>query len=292
MQVMVSVIMITYNHEKYIEEAVNGVLMQKTDFDYELIVANDQSTDQTDSVIKRILSEHPLSSRVHYIEREKNIGMIENFIDAARKSRGKYIALCEGDDYWIDPLKLQKQVDFLEQNEEYSMVCHDAQIIDDMSGTSYLDFTPAHQKQICSTKDLFGSNFCTTASIVFRKESISSVQSPEFKVLAGDLFLKLLVSLNGLLFRMYEVMSVHRITATGATVNLRKNRPELLRSRIVLFDYFNNISGQKYNKYIRIETLLLESYLDYLNSKSLIRTVMLKIYRKVLFIKRKKVFRN
>lgn len=291
-QVLVSVIMITYNHEKYIEEAVNGVLMQKTDFDYELIVANDQSTDQTDSVIKRILSEHPISNRIHYIEREKNIGMIANFIDTARQSKGMYLALCEGDDYWTDPLKLQKQADFLEQNKEYSMVCHDAQIIDDVSGISYLDFAKRDQKQICSTKDLFGNNFCTTASILFRKQSISSVDYPEFKLLAGDLFLKLLVSLDGPLFRMYEVMSVHRITATGATVNLKKNLPELIRSRIVLFDYFNKVSGKKFNKYIRIETLLLESYLDYLNSKSSIRTALLKVYRKALYIKRKKVFSN
>ena len=289
-QILVSVIMITYNHEKYIEEAVNGVLMQKTDFDYELIVANDQSTDQTDSVIKRILSEHPSSSRIHYIKREKNMGMVANFIDTARQSEGKYIALCEGDDYWTDPLKLQKQVDFLEQNNKYSMVCHDAQIIDEVLGTSYLDFTPPHPKQICSTKDLFGNNFCTTASILFRKQSISSVELPEFKVLAGDLFLKLLVSLNGLLFRMYEVMSVHRITATGATVTLKKNLPELIKSRVVLYDYFNKISSKKFNKYVRIETLLMKSYIKHLNSKSAIKTAMLKAYRKALFIQRKRVF--
>lgn len=291
-QVLVSVVMITYNHENYIEEAVNGVLMQKTDFAYELIVANDQSTDQTDSVIKRILSEHPLSSRVHYIEREKNMGMIANFIGTVRQSKGKYIALCEGDDYWTDPFKLQKQVDFLEQNEEYSLVCHDAQIIDEVSGKTYRDFTSPDQKQICSTKDLFGSNFCTTASILFRKESISSFELPEFKVLTGDLFLKLLVSLDGLLFRMYEVMSVHRITATGATMTLKRNMPELIRSRILLFDYFNKVSGKKFDKYLRIEILLLKSYLDHLNSKSFVKTVLLKVYMKTLFIKRKRVFRN
>ena len=290
MQVLVTVIMITYNHEKYIEEAVNGVLMQKADFDYELIVANDQSTDQTDSVIKRILSEHPLSNRIHYIEREKNVGMVANFIDAIRQSNGRYIALCEGDDYWTDPLKLQKQVDFLEQNQEFSMVCHDAKIIDEVSDTSYLDFASIHPKQICSTKDLFGNNFCTTASILFRKQSISSVEFPEFKVLTGDLFLKLLISLNGLLFRMYDVMSVHRITETGATVNLKKNLPELIKSRVLLYDYFNKVTEKKFNKYIGIETLLMKSYIEHLKSKSAIKTAMLKVYSKVLLIKRKRIF--
>ena len=289
---MVSVIMITYNHGKYIEESVNGVLMQECNFDFELIIANDDSTDQTGSIIKRILTEHPRSSNIQYIQRDKNVGMVANFIDAVKQSKGKYIALCEGDDYWTDPLKLQKQVGFLEENNDYSMVCHDAQIIDEVSAISYLDFTPAHQKQICNTKDLFGNNFCTTASILFRKQAITSFRFPDFNVLAGDLFLKLLISLDGPLYRMYDVMGVHRITANGATVNNRKDIQGLIKSRIVLFDYFNKLSEKKFNKYIRIETLLMKNYIDYLNCKFFIKTVILKVYIKALYIYRKRVFSN
>lgn len=292
MEIMVSVIMITYNHEKYIEEAVKGVLMQKCDFDFELIIANDDSTDRSDTVIKHILSEHPQSSKIKYIKRNQNVGMAGNFIDALKQSKGKYIALCEGDDYWTDIMKLQKQVDFLEKNNDYSMVCHDALVIDEVKGISYPYFTQAHQKQICSTKDLFGIHFCPSASVLFRKQALQSFDFPDFRILAGDLLLKLLISLSGLIYRMYDVMSVYRITGHGATEYNNKHQKELILNRIVLFDYFNKVSEKKFNKYIRIETLLMESYVDYLNSKSYIRTAILKIYRKVLFLHRERVFNS
>lgn len=118
---IVSVCMITYGHENYIEEAINGVLMQECDFEIELILANDCSPDKTDEVIQHILKTHPRTSIIKYIKHEKNIGMSPNFIFAMEQCKGKYIALCEGDDYWTDPLKLQKQVDFLDVNLDHSI---------------------------------------------------------------------------------------------------------------------------------------------------------------------------
>lgn len=111
--------MITYGHEKFIEQAINGVLMQECDFEVELIIANDCSPDQTDSVIQNIIANHPKSSRIKYFKHDKNIGMMPNFISALQQCNGKYIALCEGDDYWTDSLKLQKQFDILENNPDY-----------------------------------------------------------------------------------------------------------------------------------------------------------------------------
>ena len=118
-QPKVSVCMITYGHEKFIEEAINGVLMQECDFVVELIIANDCSPDKTDAVIQNILCNHPRASWIKYIKHDKNLGMMPNFIFAMQECKGKYIALCEGDDYWTDPSKLQKQVDFLEANSDY-----------------------------------------------------------------------------------------------------------------------------------------------------------------------------
>lgn len=116
---LVSVVMITYGHESFIEEAINGVLMQECNFEIELIIANDCSPDKTDEVIQHILKTHPRASRINYIKHEKNIGMMPNFIYAMQKAKGKYIALCEGDDYWTDSYKLQKQFNILENNPEY-----------------------------------------------------------------------------------------------------------------------------------------------------------------------------
>jgi len=120
---MVSVLMLTYNHQEFIAQAIEGVLSQKTTFDIELIIANDYSTDNTDSIIKKIIEkDNNAKEKIKYINNSKNIGMQPNFILAYNHCKGKYIAECEGDDYWTDPLKLQKQVDFLEANPDYGMV--------------------------------------------------------------------------------------------------------------------------------------------------------------------------
>lgn len=120
-RVLVSVVMITYGHEKYIRQAIEGVLMQQGDFDLELVIANDCSPDNTDAVVQDVLSHHSNAHWIRYVRHEKNIGMMPNFIFALQQAKGKYIALCEGDDYWTDPCKLQKQVDFLEANPDYSI---------------------------------------------------------------------------------------------------------------------------------------------------------------------------
>lgn len=127
---LVSVCMITYNHEQYIEEAILGVLMQKCDFGVDLIISNDNSPDKTDEIIQNIIKNHTNGSWIKYFKQEKNLGMMPNAVFALNECKAKYIALCEGDDYWIDPLKLQKQVDFLENNENYSLTIHNVERID------------------------------------------------------------------------------------------------------------------------------------------------------------------
>jgi glycosyltransferase involved in cell wall biosynthesis len=130
---MVSVIMITYGHENYIEEAINGVLMQEGDFDLEVIIANDNSPDKTSEVIKKIMSNHPKSQLIKYFRNKMNLGIIGNFLHAMSQGTGNYLALCEGDDFWIDPLKLQKQLSFLESNKEYVLTGHHRIIVDENS---------------------------------------------------------------------------------------------------------------------------------------------------------------
>jgi len=119
----VSVVMITYGHDLYIEQAIRSVLHQKYSSEVELIVANDNSPDRTDEIITKLINEHEKSGSIKYINREMNIGMMPNFLDAVKQATGGYIAICDGDDYWLDCYKLQKQVDFLSQNRGYSFTC-------------------------------------------------------------------------------------------------------------------------------------------------------------------------
>ena len=114
-----SVIMLTYNHAPYLKEAIEGVLMQQTDFRTELIICNDASPDNSDEIIKPYAEKYP--DIIRYFRHEKNIGFVENQRFALKKTRGKYVAYCEGDDYWTDENKLQFQHDFLEANPEFVM---------------------------------------------------------------------------------------------------------------------------------------------------------------------------
>ena len=116
---LVSVIMLTYNHAPYLQEAIEGVLMQKTNFKFELIICNDASPDHSTEIIKLFAEKYP--DIIRYFYHEKNIGFEENQRFAFKQCIGKYVAYCEGDDYWTDENKLQFQFDFLENNPEFVM---------------------------------------------------------------------------------------------------------------------------------------------------------------------------
>ena len=128
----VSVCIITYNHEKFIEKTLSSIVMQKTDFPFEIIISNDCSTDTTDEIIKNFINSTSFKE-ITYYNHGKNIGANTNFIFVQKKALGKYIAFCEGDDYWVDELKLQKQFDLLEEGKDISL-CFTSRIIVDQLG--------------------------------------------------------------------------------------------------------------------------------------------------------------
>ncbi len=136
---LVSICCITYNHENYIRDAIEGFLMQKTSFPIEIIIHDDASTDNTAQIIKEYEDKYPdLFCNIFQNENQWSKGggsIFARFVYP--QARGKYIALCEGDDYWTDPLKLQKQVDFLEENSEYSLVWSDVDKLIQDSAVTY-----------------------------------------------------------------------------------------------------------------------------------------------------------
>jgi glycosyltransferase involved in cell wall biosynthesis len=119
---LLSIVTITYNHEPFIAKTIEGVLMQQVKFPIELIIAEDCSTDGTRAICQQYAEEYP--DLIRLITSDSNVGAIANERRAMLAARGKYIAFCEGDDYWTDPLKLQKQVDFLESHPDYSVTFH------------------------------------------------------------------------------------------------------------------------------------------------------------------------
>jgi glycosyltransferase involved in cell wall biosynthesis len=289
-QPLVSVIMITYNHAQFIEEAINGVLMQDCEFSFELIVANDHSSDSSDSVIKKVLEKHPKSNCVKYIYCDVNLGMIANFIFAFKQASGKYLAICEGDDYWTDSKKLQTQVNFLEKNPEFSMTCHDAMVINEENQTSKPFFTHYHQKEICNTRDTLNIHFCPTASVLFRKDALmTSIETEivELAPMAGDHLLVQLLSLRGLIHRTHEVMCVYRNHVNGVSHKNEQFLAEGLKNRINTLVFLNKVSKKKFQKNIKIEIRLLKNRIRLLKNRSRITKLYLRSSRKGLtFLKR------
>lgn len=119
---LLSIVTITYNHEPYIAKTIEGVLMQQVNFPIEYIIAEDCSTDRTRKICEEYVAKYP--KLINLLPSDHNLGAKENEYRAMKTARGKYIAFCEGDDYWTDPLKLQKQVDFLEAHPDYSVTFH------------------------------------------------------------------------------------------------------------------------------------------------------------------------
>ncbi len=126
--ILVSVIVLTYNHEKYIRQALEGILMQRVDFQYEILVGDDASTDGTQAILKEYDRKYP--GKFKLFLRGSNLGAAKNAYGLLLEARGKYLATCEGDDYWTDPEKLRIQVDFLERNPEFVGCTHYFTIVD------------------------------------------------------------------------------------------------------------------------------------------------------------------
>ena len=165
---LVSICCVTYNHEPYIRQCLDGFMMQKTDFPFEVIIHDDASTDGTADIIREYEARYPgIIKPIYQKENQysKGVGISETYVYP--RAQGKYIAICEGDDYWIDPYKLQKQVDFLEGHSEYSMC-----------STAYREIYGHEKKDIVlSTCNVSYSNgviynFTRTLTIVYRKEML------------------------------------------------------------------------------------------------------------------------
>ena len=210
MKPLVSVIMITYGHEKYIEEAIRGVFLQKTNFPFELIISNDKSPDSTDEIVKNIIKYAPENISVKYIQHPENIGMLPNFISTLKIATGKYIAVCEGDDYWTDENKLQKQIDFLEKNEDFTLTFHNVFIRNGETLRADLDYEKRlSSKNVYTINDLSKGNFIHTLSVVFRNMKI---EFPEwyYTSFLGDYPIWLWLSKKGKIKYFPEKMGVYR----------------------------------------------------------------------------------
>lgn len=208
----VSVCMITFNHASYIEQAIQSILSQDVDFSIELVIGDDCSTDNTAVICQEFAQR---DARVRLLSRERNLGVMPNFTRTLRACEGEYIAVCEGDDYWTDPLKLRKQIGFLESHQDYAGSTHQAQVI--------IDNVPVRQfkesvSTTLTTTDLLGGRLFHTASVVFRRPVLDLFCNSPL-VLSCDRLLNFCISFLGKIHYSEESMCAYRLHGAGMSSN-------------------------------------------------------------------------
>lgn len=212
--VKVSVLVITYNHEAFIRQALESVLAQTVTFSLEIIISEDCSLDRTRDIVIEYQQRYP--EIVRLLLSERNLRSNEVVARGLRVARGTYIALLDGDDYWISSRKLQRQSDFLDQNPNSAICFHNAKVIyEDRLGNSHLWNSP-EQKKETSIDDLWSGNFIATSSVMFRhnlSQQIPSWYIDMFPI--GDWPLHILNAEHGSISFIDEVMSVYRQHSGG-----------------------------------------------------------------------------
>ena len=210
-KIKVSVLCITYNHVNFIRQALDGFVMQKTNFPFEVIVHDDASTDGTTDIIREYAKKYPdIIKPIFQTENQWSKGVCFGPIYIWPKIQGEYVAINEGDDYWTDPLKLQKQVDFLDKHPDYSVCFHPVHVVwEDKRMPDYLFPSPKHRfhKTTLKLSDLLKHNFIQTNSVMYRWRK-NNLDCIPMGILPSDWYMHLFHAQVGKIGFLPDVMSV------------------------------------------------------------------------------------
>jgi glycosyltransferase involved in cell wall biosynthesis len=223
---LVSICCITYNHESYIENTLEGFLIQATDFPFEILIHDDASTDQTADIIRQYEAKYPqLIKPIYQTENQYSQGkritlfLINNAI-------GDYLAFCEGDDFWTDPEKLQIQIEKMREHSECHLSFHPTKILNDQTMTDTVTFRHAEHDKIFSVQEIIQGDggFCPTASLIIKKEALQNLPAFFAHAPVGDYFLQIFGSLNGGALYIDKTMSAYRIHPNGVWTSTAANQ--------------------------------------------------------------------
>ena len=270
--IKVSIVCTAYNHALYIRDTLDGFLSQKTNFAFEIIIHDDASTDETPNIIMEYYRRFPgiiipILQKVN--QYSKGTRIFSTFLNPI--IRGKYIAHCEGDDYWIDPEKLQKQFDALEENQTCDICFHPAKALYPNGTSRIMCLHSKSKKKIFSIGDVIlgGGGFMPTASLFYRKEIRTSVDAfferyGRFPV--GDVMLQFLASKRGGALFLTMVGSVYRVNSIGSwSSRMRKDSDFASKTRknsILWNEKLNEFTDHEYNYFFRKKiTRILLSYI-------------------------------
>jgi glycosyltransferase involved in cell wall biosynthesis len=301
-KLMVSINCTTYNHEDYIIDAIEGFLMQKTNFEFEILIHDDASTDNTPKIIRKYELRYPnLIKPIYQTENQFSKGIKVTEINSKR-ANGKYIAICEGDDYWTDPYKLQKQVDYMEKNRDCTLCVHAVEKVrTDKVNIGYE--RPYNKSSISPAKDfiLGGGYFVGTASLLYPK--ILMEDPPKFFLNSPvrDYPLQIILASKGNVYYMDEVMAAYRVGVVGSwsqkqisgkdirikQLDYAQRFIQMLNAFDVYTDYRFSYHVNKKIIYYRFKMALLNREIKYIKSNDFYKKLNVKkkfaIHLKILF---------
>lgn len=283
----VSVSIITYNHRAYIAQAIESVLKQQVNFDYEVIIGDDCSTDGTREILQAYQQQYPdLIQLVLHPKRYEGVPGRLNNITNLYACRGEYVALLDGDDYWISEDKLQTQVDFLDQHPDYALTFHDAKVVSDENAfpaynhSDEFDFLKA--KDSFTHQDVAERWFMQTSSIVYRNELLEEFPDWFWQVYSADYILQLLVTQYGKVRYFHKLKSVRRKNQASFSAIYNRSLKDNLR-RIeemkILRKHFTHVRSSPSNKrrlakfYYRHAFLLKNQGAYFLSTKYLLTSI-------------------
>ncbi|MEH2168484.1 MAG: glycosyltransferase [Nostoc sp.] len=236
----VSVLITTYNHENYIAQAIESVLMQQVNFEYEVVIGEDYSTDNTRQIVIDYQRNYP--EKIRLLLPDQNLGMHKNFMNSLQACQGQYIAALEGDDYWTSSKKLQKQVDFLDKNLDYAISFHNVLIFWQDNSHSPQIFLH-NQPKTSTIEDLLINNFISTPSVVYRAGLIKEFPDWFSEQSMGDWICHIFNAQHGKIGYIDEVMAAYRVHAKGVWSS--KSRGYQLKETIRMLETLkSNFSSQ------------------------------------------------
>jgi len=240
----ISVIVTSYNHEKYIKQCIESILMQKGDFELEIIIGDDFSKDNTTKILKYYEKEY--SDIICLLPSKKNMGVTKNLKRCLKKVKGEYVAICEGDDYWTDIYKLDKQSKFLKEKKDYALCFNSFLMYYENQDKKNYVFQEKLTKKTYTTKDLILENFIGNFSCcMYKKDIIKKLPDDLYDIFTVDWMFNIACSEHGKIGFIKDTMSVYRIHENGLWSGKKSSKKYV--EMLELIDIYNKFFSYKYN---------------------------------------------
>ncbi|MEO1433112.1 MAG: glycosyltransferase [Cyanobacteria bacterium J06633_8] len=251
--IKVSVSLVTFNHEKFIAQAIESVLLQEVDFSYEIIIGEDFSSDRTREIVIDYQKQYP--DKIRLILPEENLGFYGQkiFVKTLKASVGEYIALLDGDDYWTNPTKLQQQVDFLDNHPECAICCHDVTTIFEDKADNYRSYNDFEPQKFSNLENILKSNFIPTCSTLYRRGLFDEFPEWYCDTVCGDWVLHVLNARHGKIGYINKSLGVYRVHSNGLFSSMKKIQQ--LKEAIKCYELLNEYLDFEYNRIILSEEI-------------------------------------